>query len=106
MSNKDELVGFKVLSMVYNTKITTKYKNRKPWQAPNPCEVHSYIPGTIIKINVKVGDKIKEGEPILVLEAMKMLNQIAMPFDGTIKQICVSEGDKVPKNELMIVVEE
>ncbi|SMO84869.1 Biotin-requiring enzyme [Saccharicrinis carchari] len=106
MSKKDELVGFQVLSMIYKTKTTKKYLNRKPWQAPDFCEIKSYIPGTIVKINVKVGDKVKEGESLLVLEAMKMLNQIAMPFDGKIKEICVSEGDKVPKNHLMIVIEE
>lgn len=106
MTKKDELVGFQVLSMIYQTKLTNKYLNRKPWKAPNPFEVHSYIPGTIVKINVKVGDKVKAGKSILVQEAMKMLNQIAMPFDGKIKEICVSTGDKVPKNHLMIVIEE
>ncbi|MCW3786357.1 biotin/lipoyl-containing protein [Plebeiibacterium sediminum] len=106
MSDKEELVGFRVHTMEYQTKVTKKYANRKAWQAPDPNEIKSYIPGTIIKINVKVGDKVKEGESLLVLEAMKMQNQIAMPFDGTVKEICVKEGDKIPKNELMVVIEE
>ncbi len=105
MSKKEDLVGFKVHSLEYQTKITKKFANRKPWQAPNPKEIKSYIPGTILKISVKVGKKLKEGDPILVLEAMKMRNQITMPFDGKIKEICVKEGDRIPKNELMIVVE-
>lgn len=106
MSNKDELVGFKVHTMEYQTKVNKMFANRKPWQAPNPCEIRSYIPGTVIKINVKVGDVVKEGESILVLEAMKMQNQIEMPFDGKIKEICVSEGSRIPKRELMILIEE
>ena len=106
MSNKEELVGFKVHTMEYQTKITKKYANRKPWLAPDPCEIRSYIPGTVIKINVKVGDVIKEGDSILVLEAMKMQNQIEMPFNGKIKEILVEEGSKIPKNELMILIEE
>ncbi len=106
MSNKDELVGFRVHSLEYQTKVTKKFANRKAWQAPDPCEIRSYIPGTIIKINVKVGDTVKEGESLLVLEAMKMQNQIAMPFNGKVKEICVKEGDKIPKRELMILIEE
>jgi len=105
MSNKEELVGFRVHTMEYQTKVTKKYANRKPWQAPDPNEIKSYIPGTIIKINVKVGDQVKEGDSILVLEAMKMQNQIAMPFDGIVKEILVKEGSKIPKNELMVVIE-
>ncbi len=106
MSKKEELVGFKVHTMEYQTKITKKYANRKSWQAPNPNEIKSYIPGTIVKINVSVGDKVKEGDSLLVLEAMKMQNQIAMPFSGKVKEICVKEGDKIPKNEIMVVIEE
>ncbi len=106
MSNKKDLVGFRLHTMEYQTKMTKKYLNRKAWQTPNPNEIKSHIPGTIIKINVSVGDKVKEGNSLLVLEAMKMQNQIAMPFDGKIKEICIKEGDRIPKNELMIVIEE
>ncbi len=105
MSDKEELVGFRLHTMEYQTKVTKKYANRKSWKAPNPNEIISHIPGTIVKINVKVGDKVKEGDSLLVLEAMKMQNQIAMPFDGTVKEILVKEGDKIPKNELMVVIE-
>ncbi len=105
MANKEELTGFRILSMEYQTKITKKYANRKPWKTPNPNEIISHIPGTILKINVKVGDKVKEGKSLLMLEAMKMQNQIAMPFDGTVKEINVKEGDKIPKNTILVVVE-
>ena len=105
MSKKEELADFQVHSMVYKTKLTKKFVNREKWEAPDPNEIRSYIPGTIIKINVKKGQKVKEGESLLVLEAMKMQNQIAMPFDGKVVEICVKEGDKIPKRELMIVVE-
>lgn len=105
MSDKDKLVGFRVLSLEYKTKITKKFANRKPWLAPNPNEIRSYIPGTVLKINVSEGQKVKEGKSLMVLEAMKMQNQIEMPFTGRIKKICVEQGSKIPKNELMIVIE-
>ncbi len=105
MENKEELVGFRILSMEYQTKITKKYANRKPWKAPDPREIISHIPGTVLKINVKVGDKVKMGKSLLMLEAMKIENQIASPFDGVVKDICVKKGDKIHKGTVMIVVE-
>lgn len=106
MSNEKDLVGFRVQSLEYQTKLTKKFANRKPWKEPNPLEIHSYIPGTIIEIQIEEGQYLKEGENILVLQAMKMLNQITMPFDAKVKKIYIKEGDKVPKNELMILLEE
>lgn len=99
------LVDFVVLSMKYKTKLTKKFENRKAYEAPNPNNVLSYIPGTINEIFVKEGQELKEGESLLILEAMKMRNQIAMPFDGKVKAIHVKEGDKIPKNHLMIEIE-
>jgi len=45
---------------------------------------------------------VKEGEPILILEAMKMENIIQIPYDGIVKRIHVSEGVRIPKNSLMM----
>lgn len=99
---QEEFVDFAVTARKYKTLLTTKYKERKPWINPSPYDIHSFIPGTIIKIMVKEGDIVKEGDPILTLEAMKMLNRIEMPFTASIKKIHVEEGMKVPKEFLMI----
>ena len=85
--------------------LTKKFKNRKVWEAPNPNNIISYIPGTIIELNVKPGQKVKQGELLLRLEAMKMQNRIDMPFDGIIKSVNVNVGVKIPKNFLMIEIE-
>lgn len=87
------------------TTLTEKYKNRKRWEEPNHNEIKAYIPGTIDRIYSKPGDKVKEGETLLILVAMKMENKVVMPFDGTVKSINVSEGDKVPKGTVMVEVE-
>ncbi len=107
MSTKktEGLVDFAILSMKYKTKLTRKFENRTQYEAPNPDHIMSYIPGTILEIKVKVGQNVKEGESLLILEAMKMRNQITMPRDGKIKAIKVAEGDRVPKNQLMIEIE-
>ena len=101
----NEFVDFAVTARKYKTKLTAKYLLRKAWVEPNPNEIISYIPGTIVKIFVSEGQKVKRGESLLLLEAMKMQNRIKMPFDGKIKAILVAEGDRIPKNTLMIEVE-
>lgn len=60
------------------------------------------MPGLILEINVKVGQEVKEDEPLLILEAMKMENIITSPRDGIIKSISVNKTDAVEKNQLLI----
>lgn len=104
--NKSELVDFAVTARKYKTLLNKKFINRKVYEAPNPNEIRSYIPGTVIKIKVKKGQKVKEGETIMILEAMKMMNQIKMPFNGKIKEIFMEVGNKVKKNDLMFELEQ
>jgi len=99
------LVDFAILSMKYKTRLTKKFENRKQYEAPNFDHIKSYIPGTIVDIYVKEGDKVKAGKSLLILEAMKMRNQIAMPRDGVIKSINVEMGERIPKNHIMIEIE-
>lgn len=100
----DELVSFRVYVAEYQTKLTTKYKNRKKWTPPNDNHVLALIPGTILEIKVKENQRVKEGESLLTLEAMKMENNIIMPFDGKVTAINVEEGQLVTKNLVMIEV--
>ena len=60
------------------------------------------MPGLILKIMAEPGQSIKKGEPILILEAMKMENVIKSPVDGVIKKVLVKEKDSVPKNQVLI----
>ncbi len=103
--NTEGLVDFAILSMKYKTKLTKKFENRVKYEAPNPDHILSYIPGTICEVFVKEGQKVKEGESLLILEAMKMRNQIIMPRDGKVKSIKVTQGDKIPKNQIMVEIE-
>ena len=100
-----ELVDFAVTARKYKTQLTTKDMNRKVWVDPNPYDVQSSIPGTIIQISVAEGEIVKEGAPLLILEAMKMLNRIEMPFTARIKKINVAVGERIPKETLMIELE-
>lgn len=89
----------------YLTTYNKKYINRKVWSEPNMNHIISYIPGTIVDIQIKEGQAVKAGGIILTLEAMKMNNSIQMPFDGKIVKINVEKGQKIPKNFLMVEIE-
>lgn len=89
---------------VYKTTFTRKFEQRVNWEAPNDNMLYSFIPGTIIDIFVKPKQKLKEGETILLLEAMKMQNQVRMPFDGEIVKIHVKKDEIVPNRYLMVEI--
>lgn len=101
---KEELEIFRVYIAEYQTKLTNKFRARKKWVPVNKNHVLASIPGTIIEIMVKENQKIKAGETLLILDAMKMENRITMPFDGTVSAINVQQGEKVPKNRVMVEV--
>ena len=63
--------------------------------AGTACDVTAPMPGDIVSIQVKAGQVVKPGDPLCVLDAMKMKNTIHAPQSGTIAEICVNEGDSV-----------
>ena len=86
----------------YKTLYSRKFENRKPYSVPDPKKLTAFIPGTIIKVHIKEKDKVKKGEPLLVLQAMKMNNIILAPFNGIIKKVNVKKGEMVPKAHVLI----
>jgi len=60
------------------------------------------LPGLILKINIKPGDSIKAGQVVLIMEAMKMENDIQALADGTVKSIAVKEGDSVNEGDVLV----
>lgn len=104
MSEEKEFKTLVVQGAVYKTNYTWKFENRVNWEAPNPNHIYSFIPGTIIDIFVKPKEKVKEGQTLLLLEAMKMQNQVRMPFDGEIVKIHVKKDDVIPRKFLMLEI--
>ncbi|MDB5260982.1 MAG: carboxylesterase, partial [Adhaeribacter sp.] len=66
-------------------------------------EIKAPMPGLIIAIKVEPGQEVKKGEPLLVLEAMKMENILKSPGDGVVKTIKVNLRDNVEKNQVLIL---
>lgn len=71
-------------------------------QAGGPVTIKSELPGTVQKVNVKAGDRVKKGDVLLVIEAMKMANDIVADCDGTVQQVAVSAGQNVNQGDLLV----
>jgi biotin carboxyl carrier protein len=67
--------------------------------------VAAQIAGRVVAVKVSVGDSVAQGDVLLLLEAMKMENEIKAPSAGTVKEIRVAEGQRVSEGEVMVVVE-
>ena len=66
--------------------------------------VNAPMPGNILKVNVKTGDAVKAGTVLVVLEAMKMENEIMAPKDGTVTQVLVNKGSTVDTGAPLVVI--
>lgn len=82
-----------------------------PAAAPAPAatagegtKVEAPMPGTILEVKASVGDTVKAGQAIVVLEAMKMENDIVAPVDGKVTSILVKKGDTVNSNDAIATI--
>ncbi len=92
------------------TKGSTKKKTNAVGASGRPKPHHSgcvttAMPGTIVAVKVKVGDKVKAGDGVLVIEAMKMENEIQAATTGTVVAIHVSKGDNVTPDESLLEIQ-
>jgi len=67
-------------------------------------KISAPMPGKVNKVNVKTGDTVHTGDLLLILEAMKMMNEIASPVTGTIKSVSVQAGDNVKPGQILILL--
>lgn len=82
-------------------------KNTMPPAPSNQAEgreITSPMSGTIVKVLVQEGQKVKEGEVLLVLEAMKMENEVVAPTGGTIQAVLVKANDSVASDQTMLIM--
>jgi biotin carboxyl carrier protein len=90
----------------YPTELTEKYRKKAGWKRPDPRKLTAVIPGTIVEVMAKPGQKLDWGAPLLVLEAMKMRNEVVSPRKGlVVAAVHVSPGDVVMKGQLLVEFE-
>ena len=70
----------------------------------NGTEIKAGIPGSIFKVLVNVGDKVSKGQPVIVIEAMKMEIEVAAPSDGVVSSVRVKQGDTIVNNQLLVTL--
>lgn len=68
-------------------------------------KIKSPMPGMILRVNKQVGDRVVKGEALILLEAMKMENELKAPDNGMISQINVESGNSVDKNQILLIIE-
>ena len=111
VDTQEKLVLLKINNNSFNIKLTEeidlllKQMGIKNKSKQHKKELKAPMPGLIVNIPVNIGDKIKQGETLLVLEAMKMENNLKAEHDVIIKDISAEKGNSVEKNEVLIVFE-
>ena len=63
------------------------------------------MPGRVLAVSVAAGDQVVSGQGLVIVEAMKMQNELRSPRDGRVAEVCVKMGDSVASGEALIVVE-
>ena len=105
MEKSEKLKTLIIDGTKYRTTIPEGYQNLPKYKYPDDTVINSIIPGTINKIFVKEGQKVKKNSRLLILEAMKMKNRILCPFYAVVKKINVKQGQNVPKDAVLIKLE-
>ncbi|MCX7736236.1 MAG: acetyl-CoA carboxylase biotin carboxyl carrier protein subunit [Candidatus Kapabacteria bacterium] len=105
MNDINNLNEFIIDDTVYKTRINKKYSLKKQYKPKDNSIISAFIPGTIRKIYVSEGQKVNRGDKLLVLEAMKMKNDIVSPINAKVKSINVKVDEVVTKNQLLIELE-
>jgi biotin carboxyl carrier protein len=105
MVNNPLLKPLQIGDRSYDTRYTRKFERRKPWTAPDPSVVRCVIPGVIRDIYVAPGQTVERNASLMVLEAMKMQNDIRASTGGVVKTVFVRPGQMVAKGDPLIEIE-
>jgi biotin carboxyl carrier protein len=105
MNSKDTLGFLNIDTSLYKTRISSKFANRKHYLPEDPRIILSFIPGTVLDILIKPGQVVKKGDDLMILDAMKMQNNLKCNMDGKVKTIAVKKGDKVSKGTVLLDLE-
>lgn len=105
MNNNNNLGFLNIDTSLYQTRISKKFQNRKPYQPADPRIILSFIPGTVLEIMIEPGQRVSKGDDLMILDAMKMQNRLKCSMDGIVKSVAVNKGDKVSKGTVLLILE-
>lgn len=111
ISEDDDLWQVLMLGTLYNVEVIDEREKRLREAAGEGVEeggdyiLNAPMPGLVIEVPVKKGDEVSLGDVLLILESMKMQNELKSPREGKIKEINVKVGDNVEQKEIILVME-
>ena len=104
MGNENDIEILLIDGTAYPTRLHRKYRERKPVPVPNPAETRAFVPGAVLSVLVEPGQAVERGQPLLVVEAMKMHNTLMAAAAGTVDQVNVEQGTLVEKGDLLVAL--
>ncbi len=102
MIDDPDLKTLVVDGTAYRTRYTHKFAHRTAYAGQDASRICAYIPGVIVALHVHRGQHVKRGDPLLVLEAMKMKNDLTAAHEGTVRAVHVEEGQMVAMGQLLL----
>ncbi len=98
---KDGLKKLNIDYTIYTTEVPEG--SVTPFQGPTDLgEVRAVIPGTVVEVRVETGDSVVDDDVLLLLDAMKMHNEVCAEINGTVGEVAVETGDRVEKGQLLV----
>jgi len=98
-----ELNGMPRESIVFDNSLTATATTRRPKGDPgNPAQASAPMPGMVTEVAVSIGQQVKAGDKLVVLEAMKMLTTVSAGSDGTVAEVLVQKGEAVDSDDLLV----
>jgi biotin carboxyl carrier protein len=91
-------------AVIQEPKLEVKPEPRPAADSGNRIEVKAPMQGTIIDVKAKVGDAVRKGQTVVVLEAMKLENDIVASASGVIQEIMVSKGQNVKNQQVLMII--
>lgn len=105
MKEQDKLGRIALENGVYETRLTRKFEKRRLYERQDPRIIKALIPGVVAEISARKGQAVRQGDDLMTLEAMKMLNRITAPVAGAVKAVRVKAGEKVSKGQVLFELE-
>jgi pyruvate carboxylase subunit B len=105
--------GFDVIAGDFRGRVTVESERgrllrryaRSTGESGSRLEVHAPMPAMVVRLEVNVGDEVRAGQPLIVLEAMKMENELLASGAGRVKAVYATAGKAVEKGELLLLLE-
>jgi 3-methylcrotonyl-CoA carboxylase alpha subunit len=105
MTDDTQYTSITIDDTVYETKVTPKFHRRKQYAAADPKKLLCLMPGVVQKIYAVPGQQVARGDKLLIVESMKMKNDIVAIYDGIVKQVPVTLGVMVVRGQVLVEFE-